>query len=329
MTDLPTRRTVVIASASAAASLALPWSARAQSYPEKGRPIRAVLPSSPGSATDGMARAYGQAMGEILGTNVIVENRAGGEGVIGAMAVKSSAPDGYTTLFTSLSAMVVNPHTFKQLSYDPMKDFIPLSGTVQNTLVLAVGPSVPFKTAKEFLAAAKANPGKYTYASVSAITRLAGSMLMKAAGVELLNVPYKSMGDLGANWLGGSVDAFIADLATFNPFLTKGVRPLAVAGKSHLAAIPNVPTFQEEGVSGIELTGWFAAYAPAGTPALAVAKLRDAMRQASQSKVVKDYLSNFNAEPFDLVGDDLAAFQRVEFDKWGKAVRDAGMTGTL
>ena len=329
MKHQPARRRLVLASTTAAASLALPWPVVAQSYPEKGRPIRAILPSSPGSATDGMARAYGQAMGEILGTTVVVDNRPGGEGVIGAMAVKSAPADGYTTLFTSLSAIVFRLPHMQKTPYDPMKDFVPLSGTVQNTLLLAVGPHVPFKTAREFIAAAKASPGKYTYASVSAITRLAGSMLMEAAGIDLLNVPYRTMGDLGANWLGGSVDAFIADLATFNPFLTKGVRPLAVAGTSRLAALPTVPTFIEEGVSGVELIGWFAAYASSATPAPVVARLRDAMRQASQSKVVKDYLTTFNAEPFDLVGDDLAAFQRVEFDKWGKAVRDAGMAGTL
>jgi tripartite-type tricarboxylate transporter receptor subunit TctC len=323
------RRSILSAVACLGASLALPWSALAQAFPEKGKAIRAILPSSPGSATDGIARAYGQAMSDILGTSVVIDNRPGAEGIIGVMAVKTAPADGHTMLFTSLSAQVVNPHVFKQLSYDPLKDFIPLAGTMKNTLMLAVGPSVPFKSAREFLAAAKANPGKYTYGSVSTITRLAGQMVMKASGVQLLNVPYKNIGDLAANWLGGSVDAMVADITTFKQLIEKGVRPLAIAGPSRLPGLPNVPTFEEEGVQGLDVVGWFGAYVTAGTPAPVVAKLRDTLRQAAHSKAVKDYLNNFGAESFELAGDEFAAFQRAEFDKWGKAVRDAGMAGTL
>ena len=323
------RRQFLAAAAAAGASLTLPSTALAQSFPEKGKPIKAVLPSPVGSATDGMARAYGQALTEILATSVVVDNRPGAEGVIGVMAVKTAPADGYTMLVTSLSSMVVNPHLFKQLSYDPLTDFIPIAGTIKNTAILAVGPSIPFKSAREFLAAAKQNPGKYTYASVSAYTRLAGHMLMKAAGVTLLNVPYKNIGDLFSNWLAGSVDVMIADVATFKAFFAKGIRPVAVAATTRLPSLPNVPTFQEEGVAGLDISGWFAAYVPAGTPAPVVAKLRDAFKQAARSKVVNDYINNNGVEPFELAGDELATFQRAEYEKWGRAVRDAGMVGTL
>lgn len=329
MTSKHSRRTALSLLGSTAALISMPWPTHAQVFPENGKPIRGILPSSPGSATDGIARAYGQAISEILGANLIIDNRPGAEGVIGVMAVKNAPADGHTVLFSSLSALVVNPHVFKKLSYDPLKDFIPLAGVMKNTLMLAVGPSVSYSSAREFLTAAKASPGKFTYGSVSAVTRLAGQMVMNAAGVQMLNVPYKNIGDFAANWLGGNVDVMVADITTFRQLFDRGVRPLAIAGPSRLSALPNVPTFQEEGVKGLEIVGWFGAYVLAGTPAPAVAKLREVFQQAARSKIVMDYLGHSGAESFDLVGDEFSKFQQAEFDKWGKAVRDSGLAGTL
>jgi tripartite-type tricarboxylate transporter receptor subunit TctC len=326
----PLSRRSVLAAAAAAGTLGLPWPAAAQAFPDKGRPIRGIAPAPVGSTVDTLARAYAQAMGEILGATIVIENRPGAEGSIGMQAVKSSPADGHTLLFTSSSTQVVSPHLYKQMPYDPLKDFIPLGGTMKVTLLMVVGPSLAsFKSMKEFVEAAKASPEKYSYASVSSTTRLAAEVIAKAAGIKLLNVPYRSYSDLTADLIGGRVDFLVADVPSTAPLYKQGVRPFAVAGSSRLAAVADVPTLQEQGVAGVELIGWHAAYAPANTPAQAVAALRDALRQATRSKVVRDFYSTFGTEPLDLVGEDFAAFQRTEFDRWGKAVREAGMQGIL
>jgi tripartite-type tricarboxylate transporter receptor subunit TctC len=324
------RRSVLAAAAATAATLGMPGPAAAQAFPDKNRPIRGIAPAPVGSTVDTLARAYAQAMGEALGTTIVIENRPGAEGSIGMQAVKSSPADGHTLLFTSSSTQVVSPHLFKQMAYDPLKDFIPLGGTMKVTLLMVVGPSLAsFKTMKEFVEAAKASPGKFSYASVSATTRLAGEMISKAAGIKLLNVPYKSYSDLTSDLISGRVDILVADVPSTAPLYKQGVRPFAVAGSSRLAAVPDVPTMQEQGMPGLEIVGWHAAYAPANTPATTVAALRDALRKATTSKVVKDFYSNFGTDALDLVGEDFAAFQRTEFEKWGKAVSEAGMQGTL
>lgn len=324
----PTRRQF-LAAAAAGALLDSPFAAFAQSFPEKGKQIRGISPYAVGSTGDTLARAYAQAMSESMGTTVIIDNRPGAEGVIGVQAVKAAPADGYTMLFTSLSTQVVNPHLFKKLSYDPLTDLIPLAGTMRTALCMTVSPTLPFKSAKEFIDAAKAAPGKYSYASISATTRVAGETLAKTTGAKLLNVPYKQFGDLMADLLTGRVDIFMIDPPSVLPFTKQGVRVFATAASKRLPAFPDVPTFQELGYAGLEIPGWHAAYAPAKTPPEVVAVLRDSVQKAGQSKYVKDYYSRFGMEPLDLVGDQLAAFQKAEYDKWGKAVHDAGLTGIL
>lgn len=303
--------------------------AYSQSFPEKTKQIRGISPYAVGSTGDTLARAYAQAMSENLGTSIIVDNRPGAEGTIGVQFAKSAPPDGYTVLFTSLSTQVVNPHLFKKLSYEPLTDLIPVAGTMKTALCLTVSPNLPFKTAKEFIEAARNAPDKYSYASISATTRVAGEMLGKSAGIKLLNVPYKNFSDLVSDLLAGRVDAFMIDPPSSLPFVKQGVRVLAAAAPKRLQAFPDVPTFQELGISGMEVVGWHAAYVPSKTPPEIVAILRDSIRKASNSKYVKDYFNTFGMEALDLSGPELSAFQRVEYEKWSKAVQDAGLTGSL
>lgn len=298
-------------------------------FPDKAKPIKLVVPFTAGSSFDAGARAYAHAMSENLGANVIVENRPGAEGVIGVSAVKSAKPDGYTILFTSLSTQVVNPHIFKKLSYDPINDFIPLAGTMKTTLVMAVGPSFPTGTATDFLGAVKKAPGKYTYASYTATTKMAGQMVAKAAGVEYLNLPYKSLSDAMSNIVGGMVDMIVADMPSIQPFFSKGVRPLAVLAPQRLDTFPEVPTIAEYGFADLDIVGWFASYVPKDTPPEIVQRLTDSITQASNSKQVKDFVDTFGIETFSLKGKDLSAYQKSELEKWGKAVKDAGLYGTL
>lgn len=326
--DQHSRRTALKAAAALGTAL-LPSLGRAQSFPDKSKPIKGIAPFAAGTTVDTLARAYAQALGEILGTNVVVENRAGAEGVIGIQAAKTAAPDGYTLLFTSVSTQSVNPHLFKQLTYDPLKDFIGLGGTMKVPLLMNAGPKLPFKSAREFVEAAKAQPGKYSYASISATTRLSGEMFAKAAGIQLLNVPYKSFADFISDVLAGRTDIYFADAAAVLPYANQGMRSLATATAARVARFPDLPTMAEQGVPGLDIVGWHAAYVPANTPRPVVATLVDALRKATDSKVVKDYLATAGNEPLKLYGDEFVAFERAEHEKWGKAVRDAGLAGTL
>lgn len=322
------RRTILKASALGAA-FGWPSLAFSQGFPDKSKPIRGLNPSSPGATTDVVARAFGQALAEVLGANVIIENRPGAEGVIGMQAAKNAAPDGQSILFTSLSTISMNPFLFKQLPYDPEKDFIPLAGTVKFGLIVCVGSSVKEKTLQEFLVKAKASPGKYTYASISATTRLAGHMMAKAAGVELLNIPFKNYSDVMTNLISGKIDMFITDVAGAQPFFSQGVRAIAATPAKRLPDMPDLPTLQENGVPGIDITGWHGAWLPAKTPAPIVDTLKTAFREVWVNKHVRELCDKKGMETLELAGDDFAAFLRAESEKWGTAIREAGMAQTI
>lgn len=301
-------------------------SAWPQSYPDKSRPLRIVVPFGAGSSTDMMARGFGRAISEAHGINVIVENKPGAEGVIGMQAVKNAPPDGYTILLANSSTQVLNVHMLAKLPYDPVADYVPISGVAKFTLVLNAGPSLPFKTVRQFVEAAKANPGKYSYGSATASTRLAMEMLEHLAQVKLLAVPYKAMAAATTALASGEVDLLMNDAATAIPFYQTGkVRPLAVTGSARMKALPNVPTLSEEGLSEYELTGWFATYFPANTPPAIVATMRDMIREAAKTRYVADALALSSFEPLDISGAELTALQRTESDKWGKMLRAMGV----
>jgi tripartite-type tricarboxylate transporter receptor subunit TctC len=319
------RRSILAGAAALGTTLGLPRIAFAQAaYPDKSKPIRAIVPFS----ADALARVYAQHMGEMLGTNFIVDNRAGAESVIGIQGVKALPADGYTVLFSSISTQLVNPHLFKQLTYDPFKDFVPLGGTMRTPLIMMAGSKFPFKNVREFVAAAKAAPEKYTYASISSTTRLAGAIFSGAAGVKLLNVPYKEFGTLITDVLENRVDVVFLDGAGLKPNISLGMRGLGVCSKTRSTSFPDVPTMEQEGVP-IEIIGYHAAYVLAGTPPAALAVLRDALRKAEGSKAVRDFIASTGNEVMNLNGDAFGAWERAEFDKWGKAAREAGLAGTL
>lgn len=249
MAHLHSRRDVVAGAAALGATFGLPGRAFAQTaFPDKSRPIRAIVPFSAGSTVDALARIYSQHMGESLGTNFIVDNRAGAESVIGIQAVKSMPADGYTVLFSSISTQLVNPHLFKQLPYDAMKDFAPLGGTMRTPLIMMAGSKFPLKSVREFVAAAKAAPPeKYSYASISSTTRLCGAIFASAAGIKLLNVPYKDFGGMMTDVLEGRVDVVFSDGAGLKQNMKLGMRGLAVSAKTRSASFPDVPTMEQEG----------------------------------------------------------------------------------
>ena len=328
MTRFHSRRGFIAAAGALGATFGLPAPGLAQAFPDKSRPIKGIVPFSAGATVDALARIYAVQMGEILGTSILIDNRPGAEAVIGVQAAKAAPADGYTILFASSSTQVVNPHLFKKLPYEPMKDFTPLGGTMKTPLMMITGPKFPHKSVKEVIAAARAEPGKFSYGSVSSTTRLAGEMFAKAAGIKLLNVPYKSFSDFITDTLANRIDFFFADAAALLPNVSLGMRGLAICAPTRASRLPDIPTMAQEGLP-LDIIGYQAAYVPAGTPPAVVAILRDAVRKAEGTRAVREFIANTGNEVMNLIGDDFAAFERAEYDKWGRAVRDAGMAGML
>lgn len=299
--------------------------ANAQAFPDKSKPIRIIVPFAAGISADLLARAMSRAMAEQAGLNVVVDNRPGGEAIIGAQAAKAASPDGYTIFLGTISTQAMNPHMFAKLPYEPLGDFIPLVGVATTPLMVNLGPTTSFNSTKEFIAAARSQPGKYTLGIASSFTRLTAEVFQKAAGVEMLVVSHKNLTDAVMGLAGNQLDMVIVDSATAAPFYNKGVRPVATTGAKRTSAFPNTPALQEEGLADFEVVGWFATYLPAKTPPAITAAMRDILRSAVNSKYVADVRKQFAMEPLDLAGDQLDAFQRNELDKWGKAIRAANM----
>lgn len=301
-------------------------SASAQSFPDKSKVFKIILPQGPGSTADGLARAYARGMEEVSNLKVIIDYKPGAEAIIGVQALKNSAPDGYTMMLSSSSVQVLNVLLLPNIPYDPFTDFIPLIGVSKVTLTLNFGASVPFKTAREFIAAARDNPGKYSFASSTSTTRLAGDLLQSAAGIKLLNVPYKTTAAAVIGLAGGEVDALLVDPSSVSSLWQTGrVRPVATSGASRSPGLPNLPTLREEGVPDFAVTAWYGMYYRAKTPPDAVAAMRDILHKAAQTPVVVDALKKAQMDPLDLVGDEVTALNRKELDMWGKVVRAANL----
>lgn len=282
-----------------AALLATPHLAAASdNYPNHA--VRWIVPFPPGGAMDNIARTLAEAMGKDLGQSFVVENRAGAGGNIGATAVARAKPDGYTIMIVA-NGMAVNPALYPSMAYDPIKDFTPISLLAVVPNVLVANPQrIKAKTVPEVIALAKANPGKYTYASAGVGTsiHLAGELFAKMAGVQMLHVPYKGSGPAIADMLGGQVDYMFDSITSAKPHIDAGkLVAIAVTTKKRSAALPNVPTVAEAGLPGYELTPWFATFAPAGTPPAVIDKLNRAMRDALKTPKVQNTLASIGAEP--------------------------------
>lgn len=297
----------------------------AQSYPDKTRPIRLIVPYAVGTSTDLLGRAIARGIADTSGLNVVVDNRPGGEGIIGGRAVQTATPDGYTFLLTTISTQAINPHMMKSLPYDPIEDLVPLVGVAQTPLMMNIGPSSPGPKVQDFIEAARKNPNKYTIGSGSATTLLAGQIFQRKAGIELLSVPYKNLTDAMSALASGQLDTVIVDAATAGLFYKMNVRPIAVTASARTSLYPDVPTLQEEGIKDYEVVGWFASYAPVNIDPQVAQTLRDIINKALDTKYVTDVRKSFAMEPLNLSGDALNNFQRSELKKWGEAVRAANL----
>ena len=321
MTFLPTRTLMALGTA-AATLLALP--AAAQDYPSK--PITMVVPFGPGSGTDQMARLYAKALGDQVKVPIVVENKGGANGFIAAQYVAKAAPDGYTLMMTTNTTHAANEHLFKKLPYDPVKDFAPIGLLSTGQMLLLVKPDSPYKSVADLLAAARKTPGKLDFGSGSSSSQVAGFALQQMAHLDMLNVPYKSNPQAITDLIGGRFTFMFADTPTALPQVQGGkLRALATSGSHRVAALPDLPTVAEAGVKGYDVSYWFAAYAPAGTPPAIVAKLNQMFNKASATDEVKAYMKQTSGTLTSSTPEGLAKFQATESKKWGEVIRAAGI----
>ena len=322
--DRSTRRSLLATSLALAATAALPQFAHAQAYPSK--PITFVVPFAAGSATDQLARALGQSVGDQSKQPVIVDNKGGASGMIAAAQVAKAAPDGYTVLITTNTTHAANEHLYKKLSYDPVKDFAPITGLGKGGQVLVVRTDAPYKNVMDLVAAAKKTPGKLSFGSGSSSSRTAGEMFKQLSGTDILHVPYKSNPNAITDLLGGQIDFMITDTSTGVPQVKGGkLKALGVSTTERNPLLPEVPTIAEAGVKGYDMGYWFAAYAPAGTPPAAVAKLRELLAAATQSPGAKSFFDGSGSVAWTTSPEALAKFQADETAKWGKVIKAAGI----
>ncbi|WP_346767142.1 Bug family tripartite tricarboxylate transporter substrate binding protein [Enterovirga aerilata] len=298
--------------------------ALAQTYPS--RSIKFVVPFAAGSATDAVARIIGDHASKTLGQPIVVENVAGASGVVAAQNVARAEPDGHTILVTTNTTHGANQSLLKRVPYDAEKDFEPVTKLGTITLALIANPSVPAKSVAELVAYAKANPGKLSFGSGSSSSRIAGEMLKSRAGIDILHVPYRSNPQAVTDLLAGNIQLFFADISTTLPQVKAGaVTGLAVSTAKRSPLAPDLPTMAEAGVPGYDLAAWFAAFAPAKTPAPVVAKLHDALTAAVSDKATAEKLLTAGIEPEASSPEELRAFVTSEIAKWAEIVRAAGI----
>lgn len=293
----------------------------AQTYPNK--PIRMLVGFAPGGAADILGRITAQALGENIGEQVVVDNRAGAGGLIATEIAARANPDGYTLLFTS-PPHAINAALYRRAKYDPIKDFAPVTQVVWTALVLTVNTGSPFKTVQELVTYAKANPGKLTYGSggSGASGHLAMELLKSVSGVDIVHVPYKGTGPVITDLIGGQIQMTIGSAAPTLPMLRAGkLRALAVTSKTRASTMPEVPTVAESGVPGYEVTQWFGILAPQGTPRPVIERVNAAMVKGLQAKPVRDRFLASSAEPVGGSPEALKTLIAQDVATWGKLVR--------
>jgi tripartite-type tricarboxylate transporter receptor subunit TctC len=313
-----TRRLAIVAAASLCSAAAL-----AQPYPNK--PIRAVVPFAAGSATDQIGRAFAEKMSQTLGQQVVVDNKPGASGMLGADIVAKAPNDGYTILIGTNSTNAALKFLMKKLPYDQDTAFAPVAYIGSVPLMVAVNNDFPAKTLKEFVDQAKARPGQVSFAYASTSQQVSSEMLSSMAGIKMNAIPYKSGPNAMTDLIGGQVNMFTADFAVTVPQHKAGkIRGLAVTSSKRVAVVPELPTVNEAlGLKDYELIAYFAVFAPAGTPADVIARLNQAVNAAANSKDIQDKFApnGFSVEPG--TPEALAQRNRTETAKWEKAIREA------
>ena len=313
---------IVVLPSAAPAQVQVPAQAQADTYPNKQ--IRFIVSFPAGSATDQVARLVAPQITRQTGQTVIVDNRGGASGFIAAEAAAKAPPDGYTVLITTGTTHAANPALFKKLPYDPVKDFVPVAALSDNGFILVVPPSFPAATVQEMAALARANPGKYSFASANAPSRIGGEMFKMMAGVNLLHVPYKGAPQALTDVLGGQVSMMWTDLRTGMPQVLGGkLKALAVTTRTRLKLTPQIPTMIEAGYPDYVLTNWVGAYLPAGTSPAIAAKLNALLQVAVKAETAAYEASGSEVMVVSL--DDFAKLQARDTAMWARVTKAAGM----
>lgn len=309
--------------AAALAVVAASTLAQAQSFPSKS--IRWVVPYPAGGGSDFLARTIGQQLATQVGQSVVIDNKPGGNTAIAASEVARSAADGYTILSADNGTMVFNTALYAKLSYNPQKDLVPVTLMGKFPMILVVGANAAAKDAKDFIAKAKAAPGRISYGSAGAGSphHLAMELLKVHAGLHMVHIPYRGAAPALTDLAGGQVEAMMVDLAAGAGFLKGGkVRPLAVANPTRLPQLPDVPTFAELGFKGVEAAAQVGVVAPAGTPAEVVAALQKQIATAIQQPAIRQKLVDFGIEPVGSTPQQYADLNRTEIQRWHTLIRD-------
>jgi tripartite-type tricarboxylate transporter receptor subunit TctC len=307
-----------------AAASALARPALAQAWPT--RPVRFIVPFNAGGTTDLIARIIGQWLSERFGQQVIVENKPGGGTNIGVQAVVNAAPDGYTWLFT-LATSTINPWLYKSLPFDFQRDITPVAGLAELPLVMEVNPSLPVKTVAEFIAYAKANPGKISFASfgVRTISHLAIELIKSQTGIEVVHVPYTGGAAMVPDIIAGRVQAGVDALPNSLPHIRAGaMRALAVLPAKRSSAVPDVPTIGET-LPGLEVSTWSGIGVPTGTPAEAIERISRETNAGLADAAVQKRFADVGAVPLPFTPDAMRAMISRDYEKWGRVVKAAGL----
>jgi tripartite-type tricarboxylate transporter receptor subunit TctC len=310
--------TAVVLAAFSAAALA-------QGFPSK--PITTVVGFEPGGGTDTTARIVGPALGELLGQQVVVENRAGAGGNIAVDYVAKAAPDGYTIVLANVGALAVNPHILKT-PYDPLRDLTPISMAAVFANVLVVQPELPAKSVADYVKLAREKPGTLTYASsgIGGAGHLAGELLRMMAKIDIVHVPYKGGGPAMQGFLGHQVDSFFATpISSISQIKSGKARPIATTGSKRAALMPDVPTVAESGYAGYEALNWYGYLGPARMPKEVVARLNRDIAKALANPQVVAAMQKTGVEPQSSSPEEFARYIEREYNTWGKVVKEAGI----
>ena len=299
--------------------------AQQQAYPS--RPIRMIVAYPPGGGVDIAARIIAQKFTEAWGQQVIVDNRGGGGGNISMELAARAQPDGHTLIMTAAGPTAINVSLYRKIPFDPIRDFAPVARVASTIYALVVHPSVEARSVKELVALAKSRPGKLTFASsgIGAPPHLAGELLKTMAGIDLIHVPYKGTGPALSDLIGGQVTMMFSDAIAASQHINAGkLRGLAVSSEKRFAFTPDLPTMAEAGVPGYSAVGWTVLLAPAGTPKAVLRKLNAEVVRVLPLPEVKEKLAGDGSEFGRNTPEELAAFIKIEIEKWGKVIKASG-----
>jgi tripartite-type tricarboxylate transporter receptor subunit TctC len=305
--------------------LTLAHSAQAQTFPD--RPIRFIVPNPSGGSNDAAARILANALSELWSQGIVVENRAGGGGNVGAQAAATATADGYTLLLTSPGPLTINPSLYKRLPFDPEKDFAPIALVATVPIVLMVNPKVPANTVQDLIALARREQGRFNYASsgIGSTHHLAAELFKKMADVELQHVPYRGAAPAMNDLIAGHVPMLFDNISTVIPQVRAGnVRALAIASPQRVPSLPEVPTFAEAGMPDFEASSWFGLVAPIGTPPAVLAKITSGVRTALALPEVQRRFEETGAPVGAIFASDFGRFLHDEREKWSEVIKTTG-----